>query len=261
MRRSADNGAVGGDRLILTRNLIVLRRHSDIVSVGGLSFLAIDFGSRGKIRPSGATMTSLNSIEEFADEQLLVREMAHRINNEYASAISLVSLTAARTNNEEVKLALAGVVDHLHSYARVHRALQMPLQIESVNASEYMRSLCQSISQSKLGHRGIELIYVESPVELSSERCWKLGMIVSELVTNAARHAFGEGGGTIWVELSTIGAFIECRVIDNGAVRGQIRPGQGTKIIGALARGLDGEVTQIFGPNGTTSTLVFPRRA
>jgi two-component sensor histidine kinase len=63
-------------------------------------------------------MTSLNSIEEFADEQLLVREMAHRINNEFASAVSVVPLTAARSNSAEVKWVLAGVVDHLHSYAR-----------------------------------------------------------------------------------------------------------------------------------------------
>jgi two-component sensor histidine kinase len=237
-----------------------LRRDFDIVAISGSHLFPIDFESREDSRPSEATMTSLNSIEEFSDGQLLVREMAHRINNEFASAISLVSLTAARTNNQEVKLALAGVADHLHSYARVHRALQMPSQIEPVNASDYLRSLCQSISQSKLGYRGIELVYVESPVQLSSERCWKLGMIVSELVTNAARHAFGEGGGTIRVELSAVGTLIECRVIDNGAVRGQIRPGQGTRIIEALVRGLDGEVAQIFGPNGTTSTVVFPRR-
>jgi two-component sensor histidine kinase len=208
----------------------------------------------------GAIMTSLNSVEKFVDEQLLVREITHRINNEFASAIGVVSLTAARSNSEEVKHALAGVLDRLHSYARVHRALQMPSQIASINASEYMRALCQSISQSKLEHRGIELVYAESPVELSSERCWKLGMIVAELITNAARHAFGEGGGTIRVELSSTGAFVECRVLDNGAVRGQILPGQGTRIIEALARGLDGEIEQIFGPNGATSTLVFPAR-
>jgi two-component sensor histidine kinase len=231
-----------------------------MVAITGSHLFPIDFERRENGRLSEATMTSLNLIQEFADGQLLVREMAHRINNEFASAISLVSRTAARTNNQEVKLALAGVADHLHSYARVHRALQMPSQIEPVNASDYMRSLCQSISQSKLGYRGIELVYVESPVQLSSERCWKLGMIVSELVTNAARHAFGEGGGTIRVELSAVEASIECRVIDNGAVQGQIRPGQGTRIIEALVRGLDGEVTRIFGPNGTTSTVVFPRR-
>jgi two-component sensor histidine kinase len=208
----------------------------------------------------GAIMTSLNSVEKFVDEQLLVREITHRINNEFASAIGVVSLTAARSNSEEVKHALAGVLDRLHSYARVHRALQMPSQIASINASEYMRALCQSISQSKLEHRGIELVYAESPVELSSERCWKLGMIVAELITNAARHAFGEGGGTIRVELLSTGAFIECRVLDNGAARGQILPGQGTRIIEALARGLDGEIEQIFGSNGATSTLVFRAR-
>jgi two-component sensor histidine kinase len=205
-------------------------------------------------------MASLNSTEKTAEEQLLVREITHRINNEFASAVSVVSLIASRSNNEEVKLALAVVLEHLNSYARVHRALQMPSQTSSINASEYMRTLCQSISRSKLDCRGIELVYVESSVALSSERCWKLGMIVFELITNAARHAFGQGGGTIRVELSSTGALIECRVVDNGAVRGRIRPGQGMKILEALARGLDGEITQIFGSSGGTSILVFPEQ-
>jgi two-component sensor histidine kinase len=203
-------------------------------------------------------MASLDSHEQIEEEQLLVREITHRITNEFASAISVVSLTASRSNSEEVKLALEGVLEHLHSYARVHRALQIPLQTHLIDASDYMRKLCQSISRSKLDYRGIELIYVERPLTLSSERCWKLGMIVSELITNAARHAFGEGGGTIRVELTSAGSLVECCVTDNGAARGQIKPGQGMKIVEALARRLDGEVMQTFGPRGARSLLVFP---
>jgi two-component sensor histidine kinase len=203
-------------------------------------------------------MISLSSYEKMEEEHLLVREITHRITNEFASAISVVSLTAARSNNEEVKLALEGVLERLHSYARVHRALQTPLHADLMDASEYMRTLCQSISRSKLDCRGIELIYVESPVTLSSERCSKLGMIISELITNAARHAFGEGGGTIRVELASAGSLIECSVIDNGMGRGQIKPGQGMKIVEALARRLDGEVIQTFGSSGARSLLVFP---
>jgi len=48
-----------------------------------------------------------------------------------------------------------------------------------MDASAYMRSLCQSMSKSKLAHRGIELILTERSVRLDSERCWILGMIIS----------------------------------------------------------------------------------
>jgi two-component sensor histidine kinase len=192
------------------------------------------------------------------DEHLLVREITHRINNELTSAIGVASLTASRSKNNEVKVALAGVIDVLCNFARVHRALEMPTQVKPLDAAEYLRSLFQCISRSKLSHRGIQLVFVESPIQLSSERCWRLGMIASELITNAERHAFGDGGGTIRVELSSSGNFVVFRVADDGCFREPIVPGRGIKIIEALARGLDGEIAHRFGQNGAVSTVVFP---
>jgi hypothetical protein len=61
---------------------------------------------------------------QFFHQAVLLHELNHRINNEYASAISAVSLAAAHSCNEEVKLALDAVSELLHSYADVHRALQ-----------------------------------------------------------------------------------------------------------------------------------------
>ena len=148
------------------------------------------------------------------EEHLLVREITHRINNELTSAIGVATLTASRSKNNEVKVALAGVIDVLYNFARVHRALEMPTQATSRDAAEYLRSLFQCISRSKLSHRGIQLVFVESPIQLSSERCWRLGMIASELITNAERHAFGDGGGTIRVELSSSGNYVVFRVED-----------------------------------------------
>ena len=203
-------------------------------------------------------MKGLNLVDNFEDQQLLLREITHRINNELASAISMVSLNAARSKNKEVKIVLAAVNDRLYNFARVHRALEIPSHRRSMDASAYMRSLCQSMSKSKLAHRGIELILTERSVRLDSERCWILGMIISEWISNAARHAFSPAGGTIWVALSFTGALIECRVIDNGTTNGRIEPRQGTKIVRALTKALNGEVTQKFEPTGSTSTVTFP---
>jgi two-component sensor histidine kinase len=65
-----------------------------------------------------------NTMRQLATE--LISELTHRINNEFASAISLVSLAAVRSSNREVKVALTSVVELLHHYADVYRALQMP---------------------------------------------------------------------------------------------------------------------------------------
>jgi two-component sensor histidine kinase len=193
-----------------------------------------------------------------SNDHQLVRELTHRVSNEFASVIGLVSLIAARSNNDDVKDSLSSVMDLLHNYAGAHRALQMPTYSTVVDASSYIRTLCQSIRRAKLDYRDIKLELVECPIEMRSDRCWKLGMIVSELITNSMRHAFDGGSGTIRVELSESGTLAKCCVMDNGASRGRHAPGEGLKIVEALAKELNGEIAHRFGPEGAQSIVIFP---
>jgi two-component sensor histidine kinase len=193
-----------------------------------------------------------------SEAQLLMREFSHRISNELASAIGIISMAAARSMNEEVKAALVVAQDHLQNYAQVHLALRMPEHSICIDAATYLRQLCRAISRSKLHSKGIELILVERTFLMNSERCWRLGLIVSELITNAARHAFCDDGGLIRVELLPSATFVECRVTDNGARETNIRPGWGLKIVDALAKSLGGSIDHHFGSKGATSVLIFP---
>jgi two-component sensor histidine kinase len=199
------------------------------------------------------------SSKEFpSGERLLLREFAHRISNEFASAISVISVAAARSANDEVKVALAAARDRLQNYAEVHQALRVPEHGSLVDASAYLNQLCQAISRSRLDVKGIELVLVERPLRINSDCCWRLGMIVSELITNAVRHAFREGGGMIRVELRPSQSFVECCVMDNGTAAANIRPGHGLEIVEALAKELDGKIYQQFGPHGATTVVMVP---
>jgi two-component sensor histidine kinase len=193
-----------------------------------------------------------------SNDYLLVRELTHRINNEFASMIGFVSVVAARSGCDKVKDALSSVTNLLHSYAGGHRALEMPTYSTVIDASDYLRALCQTTRRTRLDQRDIELVLVEHPLPIRSERCWKLGMIVSELITNSVRHAFDERGGTIRIELSRSGPFAQCCVMDNGSSQGCHNPGQGLKIIEALAKELNGEIVHRFGAEGALSKLIFP---
>lgn len=193
-----------------------------------------------------------------AEESMLLRELNHRINNEFATAISVVSLAARRSNNDEVKAALSGVVELLHQYADVHSALQMPECDTLVDAAAYLRRLCRSITRSLLEDRKISLVLAAQPLRLPADHCWRLGMIVFELINNAARHAFSDGEGEIRVELLWVEPFVECRIMDNGSASGEVRPGHGLRIIDALSKDLCGEFEQTFGSRGSIATLVFP---
>ena len=192
------------------------------------------------------------------EARLLLREFSHRINNELASAIGVISVAAARSANAEAKVALAAVRDQLQNYALVHHALQMPEHTSCIDAAEYLRRLCRAISRSRLESKDIELLLVERTFQMNSERCWRLGLIVSELITNAERHAFGNGGGLIRVELLPSLSFIECRVTDNGTSKENTRPRHGLKIVEALAKSLGGAIDQHFGPQGATAVLIVP---
>ena len=204
-------------------------------------------------------LLELTSSERSSFEaRLLLREFSHRINNELASAIGVISVAAARSANAEAKVALAAVRDQLQNYALVHHALQMPEHTSCIDAAEYLRRLCRAISRSRLESKDIELLLVERTFQMNSERCWRLGLIVSELITNAERHAFGNGGGLIRVELLPSLSFIECRVTDNGTSKENTRPRHGLKIVEALAKSLGGAIDQHFGPQGATAVLIVP---
>jgi len=203
-------------------------------------------------------MTEVALKREKNPERILLHELIHRINNEFSSLIGAVSRTAARSVNHEVKVALAHIIELLSRYAELHRVLQMPEFDTQIDAAAYLENLCLSMSRSKLDGLKIDLVLTTSPLRLPTERCWRLGMIVYELVTNAARHAFAGRNGEIRVELLRADATVQCTVLDNGSAPANVQPGRGLKIVGELIKGLDGRFKQKFGSRGSTSILVFP---
>jgi two-component sensor histidine kinase len=204
-------------------------------------------------------MTKVAAQLSSSKEHMLLHELNHRTNTEFAAAISVVSLAAARSGNEDVKTALAAVTELLHHYADVHRALQMPEYDTLLDAAAYLRQLCFSISRSHLAYRKIKLVLATDPLQLRADRCRRLGMIVYELIVNPARHAFGRREGEIRVELLTAGAFVECSVRDNGSA-GAVGSGRGLKIIDDLIKSLQGTFMQKFASTGSSSILIFPLR-
>jgi len=123
------------------------------------------------------------------DGSLLLREWDHRINSELNSAIYAVSAKAVESDSVAVKAALLDVVDLLHQCADVHRALRMPDQGRLADAASYLQQLCFSIAKYRLDRLAIRVLFSADNLRLEGGRCWKLGLIVSELLTNVARHA------------------------------------------------------------------------
>ena len=191
-------------------------------------------------------------------ERLLLREFSHRVNDELASAIRLISVAANRSTSNEARAALGAVRHRLQEQARLHHSLQMPDYTTAIDLAAYLCQLCRAISHSMLEGEGIGLSLSVHPLRLDSERCWLLGMIVFGLVTNAARHAFDRRPGSIRLEVRPTGASIECSVTDNRSSAANSLDGQDLAIIEALAAGLHATVDMQSGPDGARTIIDFP---
>jgi two-component sensor histidine kinase len=194
------------------------------------------------------------------DGSLLLRELNHRVNNELtSSAICTVSAKAVESDDVAVKAALLDVVDLLHGYADVHKALRIPDPGHLTDAARYLQHVCFSITKYRLDRLSIRLVFSADDLRLESERCWKLGLIVSELLTNVARHArFDDRRPEANVKLLLAGSVVRCAVSDNGSASDLIVRGRGLTIVGELARSLGGRVHVSCAAEGSSFLLTFP---
>jgi two-component sensor histidine kinase len=194
---------------------------------------------------------------QSTDPWLLIAEMEHRVANEYTLAVASLSVAAARTTSAEAKDILADAATRLRSYADAHRALQAPSAGGPIDLTAYLRQICHALVCASLCERGIQLTLIEQQIQLEPERCWRVGLIIAELITNATRHAFQGRPGQIIIELAISGGDIQCRVTDNGQPSSNVRQGHGSHIISALAAELGGTVKRQFSGRGTSILLSF----
>jgi two-component sensor histidine kinase len=205
-------------------------------------------------------MSSQSGVHAADRTYLHLAEFLHRVHNEYTCAISLANRLAAKSTREETKTALAQIISRLHALAASHQMLQPPLTTASADLSANLTRLCHAMTSSGLAERNIELhLAVTEPVMLDAKRCWRAELIISELITNASRHAFTSQAGRISVAVETAAGQIICRVSDDGSPTATLKRGLGSELIDALAADLDGYVERIHKASGTTITLFFPQ--
>jgi two-component sensor histidine kinase len=198
---------------------------------------------------------------ELSDSLLFVSELGHRVANEHALLIAAVSAAAARSPSAETRAALSQVRDFLFAYAEVHRALQPPLGEDFMDLSTYLEHACGAIVRASLGPRGVELLLLEEPIKLDAARCWRVALIVSELINNALRHAFSQHAGKIILDVRNQNGVVHCQVTDNGRPTFKPEPGHGSRIVDALAAEMGGRIQRSFCEYGVTVLLSFPLNA
>lgn len=210
------------------------------------------------IRLEGIMMQNSPPVDEPIERSLLyVTELLHRVRNDYTHAISLASAMGCQSS--EAKKALGRIVDHLHASANAYHLLSPRPPGSLVDFAEDVSGLCRAMVISTLEHRGIALhLATHKPIMIDGFRCWRANLILSELITNASRHAFQARGGSISVALTIARGQVVCSVGDDGSSPKTPKPGLGTQIIDALAKDLEGDIDRRHTRSGTAIILRFP---
>lgn len=204
--------------------------------------------------------------DALAARDLLLREADHRIKNSLQLVASLLAMQRSRLSDTEVAAALDEAIARVRSVAQVHRAFQQSSDLRSVPFGRILRDICEHVDE--FAARISVECEADGDLELDSERAIPLGLIVSELLTNAVRHAYpaGQEGvvraravereGTLSIEIADDGAGLTSSP-DQGE-----QPNLGMTIVRALCRQISGEMEIDSRPGqGTRVTLRLPRQA
>jgi two-component sensor histidine kinase len=197
-------------------------------------------------------------------KELLFRELNHRVKNNLQLVSSLLSVQSRRIKDPAAREEFKTAQQRVRAIASLHsRLYQSDDGIDAVEMHEYLRELTDQLRALLLAERSnIRLDFRCEPFSVNVDRATSIGLIVNELISNAAKHAFPNGAsGAISVALSVVdGRCILC-VADDGAGRhgSNEDPGVGLKLVNLFAAQLDGTVIEEAGP-GLRVTVRFPLR-
>lgn len=208
---------------------------------------------------------ALEAVGQARDRaEALLREVNHRVGNSLQLVSSFISLQLRQLADEGAREALREAQVRIEAVAHVHRRLYTSSDVERVQMDEYLAGLIEELGKS-IGPDGDgpRLDLRAEPLQVTTDQAVSLGVIVTELVTNAVKYAYAPGErGEIRVilEQKDSGRRALLTVEDDGPGLGDGAPkgtGLGSKIISAMAGGLRSEIEVDSAHNGVRARLAF----
>jgi two-component sensor histidine kinase len=199
-----------------------------------------------------------------AEQEVLLREVNHRVGNSLQIIASLLHLQAASATQDDVKAALTNAMGRVAAVAQVHRRLYTSHDFKSVLLNQYLESLLDDLRRSAEGNRMSRLTVKAEPIEIDPDRAVAIGIIVNELVMNAVKYAYPDGAGPIHVDVVADDEHILLSIADEGVgLNAKSDPrstGMGQRIVSAMAAKLEADVERDPDHAGTRIVLRFRRR-
>lgn len=218
----------------------------------------------------------LRKAKEEADEETrrakeraeaLLAEMNHRVANSLALVTSLLRLQAASAQHEETRQVLQETQSRISAIAGMHRSLYSNDKISTVDMKPYIGALVADLSSTVGGpETGLQISVDLDEIELAADKAVSVGMIVTELATNALKYAYREGEeGEIRIIFKRVDEKnARLAVEDDGAglsssseaKPGNHRTGLGTRIVRSMADSIGNGIQYPQTERGTVAEVL-----
>ena len=231
----------------------------------------LDYGDTEQVRLllTISDVTEARISEKLKDDLLrekaiLLQELQHRVANSLQIIASVLMQSARRVQSEEARGHLHDAHNRVMSIATLQQQLAAS-RLGDVELRSYFIQLCESLGASMIhDHDQVSIMVTADGSSVKADISVSLGLIVTELVINALKHAFPRGrSGRILVDYHAHESDWTLSVSDNGVgtpeTVADAKPGLGTSIVEALANQLDATVETEGGCPGTTVSITHAK--
>jgi len=200
--------------------------------------------------------------KNIQQKEVMLREIHHRVKNNLAIVISLLSLQLQNNKNPEFIRIIQDIEMRIRSMALIHEHLYRSENLDRIPLATYLRSLSSIVSQTFSG-KDILINSDLDEMDVSIETALPIGLITNEILTNAYKYAFsGDAHGQIELMLkSQSGDDCTLTIKDNGIgfpagfTFGNTKS-LGLFIVKLLVEQLDGSI-EVLGGAGSTFIIRF----
>jgi PAS domain S-box-containing protein len=163
--------------------------------------------------------------QSINEKEVLLAEVHHRVKNNLAALISLISLGGSSEDSPEGQRLKQDLQNRIMSMALIHETLYKTRMYSSVDMGVYLRTLINQIAGSSLRARPEKIIVSVNGIDLDLARATPCGLITTEILTNSLKYAFPDpfdcekirgAPCTIEISLTKVDGTYTLSVKDNG---------------------------------------------
>lgn len=192
------------------------------------------------------------------EKDILFREVHHRVKNNLQVVSSMVRVSSRGVTDEAARDVFDEISRRIQAIALVHQSLYEQQSAANIDMHAYLAKLAEfGANVYGSDERGIA-IGVRANGRLDLDKAVSVGVIASEVLANALKHAFPDGRtGRVDVEFSRgQGECVLCVRDDGVGMPDDYRPGTGMGIVNALITQLEAQVA-IRREGGTVFEIRF----